>query len=304
MNLNTKKQDFTILCVDDEENNIDIIEKHLKKENFHFHSVASADEAKNFLRHSKEEVAVIVLDKMMPGTDGIDFLTELKKDVKFFNIPVILQTSATSNEDVKKGLEAGAYYYLQKPYKPDILITTVSSAFRSYLQTKADKAYTKDFITSLPHIQDLKIRIKITTDISFNSSYLARVAKDQRKVIASLSHLIVNEIEHGNLEIGFEQKSELLCNGTYEKKLQALQKEHEDKCVEITLTRDNANKQVIYTIKDQGKGFNPSKVMKFEPHRMHEPNGRGIAMVNLMMPTALLYDAVGNIASLRVASFS
>lgn len=65
---------------------------------------------------------LIVLDGMMPVSDGIDVLQALKADEATTEIPVVMLTARGSDADVWAGWQAGATYYMTKPFDPDHLL--------------------------------------------------------------------------------------------------------------------------------------------------------------------------------------
>ncbi len=73
--------------------------------------------------HDHPDIDVILLDINMPVMSGLEFLQHLKTEAVFQQIPVILQSSEGREEDIARGLEAGAKGYLTKPFTPDQLHT-------------------------------------------------------------------------------------------------------------------------------------------------------------------------------------
>ena len=73
---------------------------------------------------------VILLDLMMPGMDGIEVCRRLKADEELRNIPVILVTAKDLDEDVARGLDAGADDYVTKPFNREVLAARLRSAIR------------------------------------------------------------------------------------------------------------------------------------------------------------------------------
>jgi diguanylate cyclase (GGDEF)-like protein len=76
----------------------------------------------------QEPPDVILLDIEMPGLDGYQVLSELKRDPGLENIPVVFLTSRSGTEDVVAGLRGGAHDYLKKPFEPVELLARVGSA--------------------------------------------------------------------------------------------------------------------------------------------------------------------------------
>lgn len=64
---------------------------------------------------------IVVLDVMMPGVDGLEVLRQLKSDAATEHIPVIMLTAKAGDQDVWDGWEAGAAYYLTKPFETEQL---------------------------------------------------------------------------------------------------------------------------------------------------------------------------------------
>ena len=65
---------------------------------------------------------LIVADVMMPVADGFALLEDLKADASTADIPVVMLTARTSDADLWRGWQAGASYYLTKPFDPDHLL--------------------------------------------------------------------------------------------------------------------------------------------------------------------------------------
>ena len=102
-----------ILVVDDDDGIRSLIKKYLNENNF---LVTTSDSAEN----AKEKTSIIkfdliVLDVMMPGKSGLDFIKENKSEV---DTPIILLTAKGEAEDRVGGLEIGADDYLPKPFEP------------------------------------------------------------------------------------------------------------------------------------------------------------------------------------------
>jgi len=73
---------------------------------------------------------VIISDIWMPKMNGYEFCSSIKNDSKYRNLPVILLTSLSSIQDIIKGLNAGADYYITKPYNENILLMLLDNIFK------------------------------------------------------------------------------------------------------------------------------------------------------------------------------
>src|ERR1700759_4663704 len=115
-----------ILAVDDEPINLTIMENDLKGAGF---DVLLAEDGIIALARLKEnpDVDVIVLDRMMPNMDGMEVVKMLKSDPVYKHIPIVMQTAAGQEQQVKEGMAAGVFFYLVKPYTDAQLLSQVRS---------------------------------------------------------------------------------------------------------------------------------------------------------------------------------
>jgi DNA-binding response OmpR family regulator len=285
-----------IVCIDDEETNLEILEIHLKKAGFDCKAIAYSEIGLDFIKSNADKIDVIILDIMMPGMDGITLLKELKADPKTAKIPVIMQTAMTGEQKTIEGIEAGAYYYITKPYSHAVLISVVKSALRE----KRDSDGLKTEVSSLQNVMDnfrsCTFELKTFSEARRVANYISRFSADQNKYIVGLTALLTNAIEHGNLELGFEAKQRLLLENKYDDEINKRMHNPNFRDRKVTAELHRKDSEGIYAvfIKDEGKGFNWQDYIDFDPNRMTDPNGRGIAMANIMIPGAVEYWGKGN----------
>ena len=103
-----------ILCVDDEEANLKLLENILVPRGYEVVSAASGKDA--LLKIKSQTIDLVLLDIMMPGIDGFEVCRQMKEDQKLRNIPVIMITALTDKQDRIRGIEAGAEEFLSKPF--------------------------------------------------------------------------------------------------------------------------------------------------------------------------------------------
>ncbi len=115
----------TILIVDDEPDIVNLTDKFLKLGNFNTITCNNGRDAIEIVEEKSDEIALILLDIMMPGTSGYSVLKEIKENEKFKHIQVILFTVKSFNEDVQKGKDLGADGYLTKPFSGKDLLQFV-----------------------------------------------------------------------------------------------------------------------------------------------------------------------------------
>ena len=106
-----------ILVVDDDDGIRSLVKKYLNENNY---LVTTADSAEDAKKIKIIKFDLIILDIMMPGKSGLEFIQENKKNLE---TPIILLTAKGEANERIEGLEIGADDYLPKPFEPKELIT-------------------------------------------------------------------------------------------------------------------------------------------------------------------------------------
>ena len=116
-----------ILVVDDEASVVEVVALYLKREGF---SVRIARDGRAALAAIREQLpALVVLDLMLPGIDGLEIVRRLRDD-SALDVPVIMLTARRQETDRIYGLELGADDYVTKPFSPAELVSRVKAVLR------------------------------------------------------------------------------------------------------------------------------------------------------------------------------
>lgn len=133
----------SVLVVDDEPMVREVVAKYLQVDGFDVHESADGDEAMAWLESNR--AALVVLDIMLPGTDGLAILRHLRSQGE---TPVILLTARAEEVDRIVGLELGADDYVVKPFSPRELSARVRTVLRRSqppaVPAEAEEIYTFD----------------------------------------------------------------------------------------------------------------------------------------------------------------
>ena len=114
-----------ILIVDDEPDIVNLTERFLKLGNFETITASNGKDALEIIAERYNEIALVLLDIMMPGMSGYSVLKEIKANEKYKSIIVILFTVKSFNEDIQKGKKLGADGYITKPFSGKKLLEYV-----------------------------------------------------------------------------------------------------------------------------------------------------------------------------------
>jgi len=125
------KVEAHILMVDDDEGIRSLVKKYLNENNFLVTTAKSAEDALEKIKIINFDM--IILDIMMPGKSGLQFIQENKNQI---DTPVILLTAKGSADDRVGGLEIGADDYLPKPFEPKELILRIKNILDKTLKTE------------------------------------------------------------------------------------------------------------------------------------------------------------------------
>jgi CheY-like chemotaxis protein len=291
-----------VLAVDDEEINLGIMEEHLQRSGYTALLARSGEEALRVFYDNANSIDIVLLDRMMPGMDGIEVLRHIKKDEQYKHIPIIMQTAAANTNEVVQGIEAGAYYYLTKPYDKQTFLAIVNSAAQYVLQFKAfaQESY-KNFllldcsVSSHFRINEIEQCNKLSIFLGKICPYSEESGYGFAELSYGFSELLTNAIEHGNLEIGYDEKSQLLEQGKdawmNEIKRRKVLPQYKDRVVNVYFQR--LPDAVHVTIEDDGKGFDWQRYLEIDPMRITDSHGRGIAMANVIFDD-LIYENNGS----------
>ena len=120
-----------ILVLEDEENIRSFLVLNLKRSGY---EVIEAETGEIALEkyHENQDIAVAVLDVMLPGLDGIELLRRMKADAALREIPVIMATAKGAEYDKIQGLDLGADDYLAKPFGSREFLASLVSALKRH----------------------------------------------------------------------------------------------------------------------------------------------------------------------------
>ena len=111
-----------ILVVDDDDGIRDLVKKYLNENDYLINTASNAEEAQRKIEIISFDI--IILDIMMPGKSGLQFLNDIKKII---DTPVILLTAKGEAKERIEGLETGADDYLAKPFEPKELLLRIKN---------------------------------------------------------------------------------------------------------------------------------------------------------------------------------
>ena len=159
-----------ILVVDDDEGIRTLVKKYLNENNYIVTTANSAEDAFEKIQIIKFDL--IILDIMMPGKSGLEFIEENQKKI---DTPVILLTAKGEANERVEGLEVGADDYLPKPFEPKELILRIQNIVR-----KTKKSDQKRVI----QFENIKIDLNKQLIVKKNTEY--KINNTEKKILEKM----------------------------------------------------------------------------------------------------------------------
>ena len=162
-----------ILIADDEAQIREILRIYFEKEGFEV--IEAEDGAAAILKVQSEKPDILLLDIMMPGTDGLTVCREIRA---VSDIPIILLTAKDSELDYVMGISQGSDDYLTKPFRPTILLMKVKALLRRVEMDRGKTAAAEDEL----HYGD--IRYSATENAVFCGSTIVALTQTELRLLS------------------------------------------------------------------------------------------------------------------------
>jgi len=284
----------TILVVDDDALILETIKDALEDAQFDVVTAANGRQALDILMADQEKFDVIVADRLMPQMDGMALLAAVRENFSTSNIPVILQTAEAREEQMREGVKAGAYYYITKPYDDETLVAVVRSALESRRQYQAIMDYMHVSLEAARPLEKGRFRFKTLREASSVAWMISQHAEEQAAVAICLSELIINSIEHGNLNIGGPEKERLIRQNCWREEVARRLELPENASKVVVVEFDATGDDVLVSIEDQGAGFDPTRYLGQGLDQGNRVQGRGILKAQTMAFKSINFDKGGS----------
>lgn len=200
-----------ILIVDDNESNRDMLSRRLMHEGYEVCMAPNGQEALISLKTAA--VDLILLDVMMPEMDGYDMLKELKANIAWRDIPVIMISALDEIESVVRCIERGAEDYLPKPFDPVLLRARIGACLEKKRLRDQEVLYLKDVahVTSAAAaVETAEFRTEMLVDVVKRPDelgQLARVFERMAREVAAREEQLKQQIQVLRIEIDQAKKA-------------------------------------------------------------------------------------------------
>jgi CheY-like chemotaxis protein len=287
----------TILIVDNEPLEISVLREMLEEASYQFETALTGAEARRIVRSKGARITAILIDWILPDVEGIELLTWMQTQPQLSDVEVVVHSAEFDPGHVHKAIEAGAYYYLTKPFDEPQLEAIIRAAVASFELKKRLFEKSKAVEDAFGLLKQGNFQLRTFDEAELLATHIAS-ACGRPEDSMGLAELMLNAIEHGNLAISYEEKGKLLAKRQHEKELRrrlALP-EYRDRYVEVTIERVPGT--LVVRIKDQGPGFDFERYMTLDKKRLFDSHGRGVLMATATLD--LSYIPPGNVVEVRL----
>jgi DNA-binding response OmpR family regulator len=266
-----------LLVVDDDRTTSVFLERVLTQAGYAV-TVAADGRSALALLDTAPDFHTVLLDRQMPDLDGLQVLQHMKDCDRLKGIPVVLQTVIDSEDEIQKGLQAGALYYLVKPLDPRLVLQVVAAATADYADKRLVWEEMEGLRSALGLVRRGVFRYQTLRQCHDLTALLAQACPDPKRTVTGLSELMINALEHGNLGITYNEKSALIEARTWAAEIERRQQspEHQDKWVTVSVVRSATRTR--FRIQDMGRGFAWTEFQEVSQERLFDNHGRGILL--------------------------
>jgi CheY-like chemotaxis protein len=287
---------LNVLAVDDEVFNLEILSEWLTDWGVNIDTTDNGEQALSLMDTGERHYHLLLLDRMMPGMDGFKFLQTLRQRPQYKDMPVIMQSASATVDEIQYAFAQGVWYYLCKPFERRKLYSIIEAAMRDVtIHTHLRELVNESSFQPKPPANEIPVlEVKTLSEVCDVAVKLAQISDEPEKVVVGLYELLLNAVEHGNLEISYNEKTRLLNNHAWNEEIDARlnRSPYCDRRASIAVSALDAGLQ--YRIIDQGAGFRSDSYLQLQTYRAGDNHGRGIAIAKNCSFGRLEYRGCGN----------
>lgn len=253
----------------------------------------SVDTVSEYIERHDASGAPIILEVDNESDQLTHELRKLKR-IKNAKYTPIIGISHIPAQEIKFSCAQHLFHVLNFDNATDTLKNTIHSAQTTYVRYLDLIQDVKSRTSAIGLIESGTFKLQTLKQAEALTTMLSLAYPNPAVVALGISELLINAIEHGNLDISYNEKSELLENGQWETEIKhrLSQKEHSNKFVHIDFKKYDDRIEII--IEDEGKGFNWRSYLEASNCNVNDLHGRGILVAKEMGFDRLKYNAAGN----------
>jgi CheY-like chemotaxis protein len=253
--------------------------------------VRRAREAEDLVEQHPERITAIVLDWHDRDVSALSTLLWLKGHATLKRTPVIMQMESPSDAHVREGIDAGAFYYLAKSADEKVLHSIIRAAVEDFSYKESLLANLAGCQNPFGMLQSGVFLMRTLREAERIALWIANATPYPARAMG-IHEILINAVEHGNLGITYDEKTDLLNDGIWHKEVDRRLElpENAEKTVRVEVYREPD--RMVVRVVDSGPGFDFEPYLDFDEARVFDNHGRGIALTRAALD--LTYEGTGN----------
>ena len=266
---------------------------------FDVEQLSSTHAASDYLAVNGAEVGAVIADcEIMVGSFNLIDAIRSSADVRSISFITLVREHMKGRIPIHS--TSGTHYSLPFPLGDKRTLSTVNAALDGTLRRRRLVEQVRSISLLSKSMTSCRLHIKTIEEAEDAACLLSSMFPDPERATSGILELLVNAIEHGNLEIGHREKSRMIGEDTW---LEGLQERYDmprfrNRTVECAALKKADGTYLVIT--DQGPGFDWRSIMSVDTSWNDDSNGRGIALAKNVSFDRVTYNAKGN----RVVAFA
>ncbi|WP_424930873.1 response regulator [Amaricoccus macauensis] len=288
---NIRSASRKILVVDDDPMSLLMLEGVVQQLGFEVLTATNGQDALASLAN-EQDISIVLLDRVMPGMDGLTVVRKVKKEPDLCHIPIVMITGSDDPEEMREGIEAGVFYYLSKPVEANLVGSVISAALRGASQLDALNDHSNDTL-GFDLAVAAKFQFRTPDEAQSLAGFLANFFPNPERSIEGIAALLLNAVEHGICGIGFDRKGDLLADGLLKEELRKrLDQLPAERKATAAISRKTTGVSLV--VEDPGDGFAWKEFVEIDFSRSQGSHGRGIAQAKATAFDEVKFNSTGN----------
>jgi CheY-like chemotaxis protein len=199
---------------------------------------------------------------------------------------------------------AGAYHYLTMPARRDAVLSIVHAALTKSSFRNALRRQLRNQPGKHRQLDTCEFSIRTLEEAGELATLIAQACPNADAALFGISELLVNGVEHGNLGLSYEEKSQLALDNRWKSEVDRRSALPDNLGKRVRLSFRREPERITLRIADEGRGFTWRNYLELDPDRACYPNGRGIALARMLSFSSIHYEGCGNVAVATIAPSS
>ena len=267
------------------------VENYLAKTAFKLVPDLADNTVHDFTKLSEDGGIVVADIGGLGAGNSADMLAEIRGPA---DLPLILLLSREEQDDLDDELRRRAAYCLITPVSEHNLNAILHATSAEHAQTAGLRHEVQQRTSAIGSIISGEFEIRTLDEARHLATMLSLACPEPETAAIGMMELMLNAIEHGNLGVSFDLKSELLAKGEWQSEIDRRLNLDENIGKKATIGFKKSNGQIEIRVSDEGSGFDKNDTMSriLDPFRTH---GRGIQIAENQCFNSLEYQGTGSV---------